>query len=230
MPVRSRLWIIVGFTVVALVCARLGLWQVERLRERRSANKAALAERSKPPLDLQNTDAPDSSLVSRRVRASGYYDHDHDIVLRGRAYQGVPGVEIVSPLLIGVGRPAVLVNRGFVPSPDAVSVSTDSLRQSGEVRIEGIALPIRSGRGAPLLHENQTTWADLDLAQLQGRLPYPIRSIYIRQSPDSSVSSFPRRLAPPPLDDGPHLSYAIQWFAFATMAVVFGIILSRSRS
>jgi cytochrome oxidase assembly protein ShyY1 len=32
------------------------------------------------------------------------------------------------------------------------------------------------------------------------------------------------------LDDGPHLSYAIQWFAFATIAVVgAGIVVARTR-
>jgi surfeit locus 1 family protein len=123
-----------------------------------------------------------------------------------------------------------LVNRGFVPAPDAVTVSTDSLRELGKVRVEGIALPIRSGRGAPIRHSGETTWAELDLGQLRSRLPYPIGPIYIRQSPDSSLPSFPRRLDPPPLDDGPHLSYAIQWFAFATMALVFGVILGRNAS
>jgi cytochrome oxidase assembly protein ShyY1 len=28
------------------------------------------------------------------------------------------------------------------------------------------------------------------------------------------------RLTPPPLDEGPHLSYAIQWFAFAAIALI----------
>jgi surfeit locus 1 family protein len=28
------------------------------------------------------------------------------------------------------------------------------------------------------------------------------------------------RVPPPPLGDGPHLSYALQWFAFATVALV----------
>jgi cytochrome oxidase assembly protein ShyY1 len=29
------------------------------------------------------------------------------------------------------------------------------------------------------------------------------------------------------LDDGPHLAYAIQWFAFAILALVFAGIMSR---
>jgi surfeit locus 1 family protein len=56
-------------------------------------------------------------------------------------------------------------------------------------------------------------------------MPYEVAPVYIRQAPDSALPRFPRRLEPPAIDDGPHLSYAIQWFAFAAMAMVFGVVL-----
>jgi surfeit locus 1 family protein len=225
---RSRLLLTGILVVVALVCARLGVWQVHRLKERRAANSIALAARSQPAVELSRSDtAGSTALINRRVWASGHYDHGHDIVLRGRVYLGVPGVEIVTPLLLGEGRGAVLVNRGFVPSPDAFTVVTDSLHEPGELRVEGIALPIPSGGGAPLKQAKETNWARLDLEALRARLPYPISPFYIRQAPDSALPRFPRRLDPPELDDGPHLSYAIQWFSFAVLAIVFGIVILR---
>jgi surfeit locus 1 family protein len=227
MRVSSRLLVLGLFVAVALVCARLGLWQVHRLRERRATNAVALAQRSKPPVTLDTGDLAGAGLIDRRVLASGRYDDAHPIILRGRAYQGVPGVEIVSPLVLENGGGTVLVNRGFVPTPDAFTIVPDSLREPGTVRVEGIALPIRSGGGAPLQQRDQTTWAALDLVALRQRLPYPIGPFYIRQLPDSTLSRFPRRLEPPALDDGPHLSYAIQWFAFSVMALVFGIVIAR---
>jgi surfeit locus 1 family protein len=51
-------------------------------------------------------------------------------------------------------------------------------------------------------------------------MPYPIADVYIVQSPDPALPQSPRRIEPPALDDGPHLSYAIQWFAFAVIAIV----------
>jgi surfeit locus 1 family protein len=229
MRVPSRLLVLVVFGAVALICARLGVWQVHRLRERRALNAAALAERSRPPMTIESSNAAGTGLIDRRVAASGRYDDDHAIVIRGRVYQGVPGVEVVSPLVLGSGQGAVLVNRGFVPAPDAFTIALDSLREPGVVRAEGIALPIRSGGGAPLARGAETTWAALDLEALGAHLPYPISPIYIRQLPDSALPRFPRRLDPPPLDDGPHLSYAIQWFAFSVMAVVFGMVIARQQ-
>ena len=229
MRVRSRLLLLGCFLAAALACARLGLWQVHRLRERRAVNAAALAAQSKPPVMIKEGEASGAGLIDRRVVASGRYDDDHTIILRGRVYQGVPGVEIVSPLLLHAGRSAVLVNRGFVPTPDAFTVEPDSLREPGTVRVEGIALPIRSGGGALLQQGDESTWAQLDLDALRARLPYPISTVYIRQSPDSTLPRFPRRLEPLSLDDGPHLSYAIQWFSFSVMALVFGVVLARQK-
>jgi surfeit locus 1 family protein len=229
MRVPSRLLLLGGFFAVALVFARLGLWQVHRLRERRAVNAEALAARSKPPVTIQRGEATGAGLIDRRVVASGRYDDDHAIILRGRVYQGVPGVEIVSPLVLDNGQSAVLVNRGFVPAPDAFTVDPHPLREPGRVRVEGIALPIRSGGGAVLQQREETTWAQLDLEALRARLPYKISPVYIRQLPDSALPRFPRRLEPLPLDDGPHLSYAIQWFSFSVMALVFGIVIGKQK-
>ena len=225
-----RLVLIVGFTVVALVFARLGLWQVDRLRERRAANRTALEARSAPRIRLDGATPITAGLDGREVSATGRYDHEHDVVLRGKAYGGSPGVEVVTPLVLEGGRVAILVNRGFLPTPDAVTAQTDSVREFGPVRVNGTALPITSGGGAPLERAGHTTWARLDREALGPRLPYQIAPVYIRQAPDAALPRFPRRLEPLPIDDGPHLSYAIQWFAFAVMAVVFGaVILNRAK-
>jgi surfeit locus 1 family protein len=229
MRAPSRLLLLGGFVVISLVCAALGVWQTRRLRERRTQNAVALAERQKPPVEIRTAHNTGPELIERRVAASGRYDDDHSIVLRARLYQGVPGVEIVSPLLLGDGRGAVLVNRGFVPTPDAFTIETDSLREPGTVRVTGIALPIGSGGGAPIAHGRETTWARLDLQALRSWLPYDVAELYIRQLPDSTLPRFPRRLDPPALDDGSHLSYAIQWFSFSAMALVFGIVIVRQR-
>jgi surfeit locus 1 family protein len=227
MSLRGRLLVIGSFGLVAVVCLVLGFWQLDRLKERRVANTAALKARAAPAVRLR-VEAISPDLAGRQVTALGHYDHVHDVVLRGRAYGGSPGVEIVSPLVLEGGRTAVLVNRGFVPTPDAVTVRTDSARELGRVRVEGTALTVPSGSGVPLEREGGTTWTRLDLEALSKRIPYRLAPIYIRQAPDSNLPRFPRRLDPLPIDDGPHLSYAIQWFAFAIMSIVFGgVILNR---
>jgi surfeit locus 1 family protein len=166
-------------------------------------------------------------MLGRRVTAEGRYDHLHDVVLRGREYDGVPGVEIVSPLMVGNGKTAVLVDRGFVPAPDAIRVAADSFREPGTRTVQGFLLPVPSGSGAPIVHEGRTTWGRLDLPALRATLPYQVYPYFIQQLPDSMLPRYPRRRPPSPLDDGPHLSYAIQWFSFAVIALVFAGIMAR---
>ncbi|HEU5040413.1 MAG TPA: SURF1 family protein [Gemmatimonadales bacterium] len=229
-PIPRRLFI-VFLVLSAGICARLGFWQLGRLEDRRAANRRAAEARAAPVVRLPEGPGGAGTLANRRVKASGRYDPANEIVVRGASYQGVPGVTVVTPLRLAGTDTVLLVTRGFVPSPDAVTVELDTLIEPGEVRVAGVALPVDSGAGRPLVRNERTTWGALDLAALRARLPYPIYPVVLRQAPDPALPRLPRRLEAPPLDDGPHLSYAVQWFLFATMALVFAaVVVGRWRS
>ena len=229
MSPTSRRTLIVLLMAGAAVCARLGFWQLDRLQERRVANRIAAEARAAPPVRLPERSGTAARLAHRRIEARGRYDHDNEIVVRGAALNGVPGVTVVTPLRLGGSDTALLVTRGFVPSPDAATVTLDSLREEGEVRVSGVAMPIDSGEGRPLERGGLMTWGRLDIAALSERLPYAVYPVAVRQAPDSGLPRLPRRLEPPPLNDGPHLNYAIQWFLFAGMAAVFAVVVVARR-
>ena len=216
---------------VALVCARLGIWQLDRLDQRRQTN-AAIAERlSGATITLRDMPQDTAGLLYRTVEIEGRYDVGRSIVLRGRAHEGMPGVHVLTPLRLPNGS-AVLVNRGWVPSPDAATVDLDALPPPAPDRVEGIALPFPAD-GVAVVDENafRVTWTILDLSALRRQFPYPLASFYVQALPtDDRAATVPRPLPPPKLDDGPHLGYAIQWFAFATIAVVgwASVVLRRS--
>jgi surfeit locus 1 family protein len=225
---RSRLAFLAFALLAGLICARLGFWQLSRLRERRASNARILASRELPLIDLDHG-APDSVAINRLVRASGSYDFNTEFVIRRQSMEGVPAVRVVTPLRPASGDTAVLVIRGIVPSPDANSVELDSLREPGPQRIEGVALSITTepGGGEPLETNGRTTWGRLDLGAIRKALPYPVRGLAILQRPDSLLPAFPRRIEPAPLDDGTHLSYAVQWFGFALTALIGGVVVAR---
>lgn len=224
---------------MAAACTALGFWQLDRLRTRRARNDAAIASRALPPTDLNAVaragDGGAGPLAERRVTAEGRYDPAHEIVLRGQVYRGTPGVYIATPLRLSGSDSAVLVTRGFAPSPDALTVDLAALAAdtSGTVRVAGLAetIPIRPDGGQALTHRGRESFRRLDLAALRARLPYPILDVTIIEIADSAGTdrAIPRRLPAPALDDGPHLNYALQWFAFATLAGVFAGIFVRGR-
>jgi len=216
---RRDLLALVGALLVAAVCVRLGLWQLDRLHQRRAYNALVAAARARPELELP---LPVDSLRDRRLRAHGAYDYARERLWHGRSYEGIPGVDFVTPLRLSDGT-AVLVDRGWAPSPDGYHVDQPAYREGDSAVVEGLGMAAPRGRG------------DVDPAALRDSLPYPLLSVVIQQLPPSTTLHRPpplhlTRWPLPALSDGPHLSYVVQWFSFAVIIVVGSLVLLRQRS
>jgi surfeit locus 1 family protein len=226
--------------LIAGACIRLGFWQLDRLEQRRARNAALRSALALPPLQVEGEVVEalmrkPSAYLNRRVRVRGIYDPAGEVVLRGRAHGGRPGVHLVTPLRIRGSGAAILVDRGWVPSPNAATVDPRGFREPEAREVTGILQPIsRSGDPVPLPIEidglRVPSYQRLDLATLRGRSADPLLPVYLRQLPDSAGGEPPLRSPLPEMDEGPHLGYAIQWFSFAAIAVIgFLILLFRSR-
>jgi len=227
LPPRKVLW---GLTLIAVtICFGMALWQLSRLQARRRVNATALAQRDLPIIELGGGARVSGSLENRRVRLEGHYDLAHPILLRQFYHEGAPGVRVVMPLLPSQGDSATLVLRGFLPSADGMRVDLTLLPDPGPVVVEGVAfrIPETTDSGGRLEDRGLLTWRRLDRGEVSRLLPYRVREIYVLQERMEPTGGRMFRLEPPPLDDGPHLSYAFQWTAFGVTAFVVGWILAR---
>jgi Uncharacterized conserved protein len=215
--------------VTALIFSRLGVWQLQRLSERRARNSALAARLKTPPVPLAQLPADTPSAHWRRVIVRGSYDFDHEIVLSGRTYDGSPGVQILTPLHPDSGGAAVLVNRGWVYSPDAASVDLGKWDEPPHSTVSGYVEDfVQGGRGITRLPSHPNAWTRLDGTELSVAFPFPIAPYYLvaldtlaeSRRMNGIPSLTPVRLGLPVMDDGPHLNYAIQWFTFAVVALV----------
>lgn len=230
MTPRARGYLFFGITLVlAGIFSRLGIWQLARLRERRAYNRTVEAARTLPPvsLDAGSVIPAAERLAFRRVTVTGRYDSAGELVLRGQSVKGVAGVRLVTPLRIAGRDTLVLVQRGFVPSPDATTVDQEAYRDSGVVRVAGVVSLLPDSEPAADRRELKggTTYRRVDLRAARQQASAPVLPLLILQTPDSGLPATPRRDDPPALDDGPHLSYAIQWFAFTITALVAGVLV-----
>ena len=219
-------------SLVAVTCVALGIWQIARLHQKQQFNDAVRAGLALPPAPVETLlpDGVDPDAVRyRRAEATGTYDTEHGFVLYGRTQDSQAGNHLLTPLMLSDGR-AILVDRGWVPldidEPDA----PEAAPPSGEVDVEGVLFssegdpPGAVDTGGPA----ETTLSKVDLQTIQAQLPYPIAPSYLvlqRQTP-AQPDGLPEPSPLPELSDGPHLSYAIQWFTFAVIAVAGFVVLA----
>lgn len=228
---RRILWFLLTLAVGALG-VRLGVWQLGRLAERRSANRITAAARALPPLRLPGN-AGTSPTAERLAIVEGEYDESRQFVVRGRLVREIPSVLVITPLRFPGTDTALLVNRGYVPTPDAMTPPESSAYSEPGMRtVHGVLQSVPDdGDGAPASRGGRETWHRLDLAAMRARLPYPVFDAYLIAEPESAGTAhtargriYPIRAQPPALSNGPHLSYAIQWFGIGAAAVVFGVV------
>jgi surfeit locus 1 family protein len=227
--VTVRKWILsilaIGFAGLSI---SLGFWQLRRLSARRAANAILAARRSAPEVPLDSLPRDTSSAHFRRVRIGGTYDYANEIILTLRGRQGSPGVNIITPIRRPGNDTAVLVNRGWVYSPDGIEVDAAKWREGDTINASGFVetFPTVGPFDAP----NPTrprSMRRLRRSDLTKLFPYPIANYYVVLTDSAVTPNAPPRVEPAPLDEGPHQNYAIQWFSFAAISIIGLVIFLR---
>jgi surfeit locus 1 family protein len=218
--------------VAAAVCVRLGIWQLSRLAERRARNADVAARLTQPPTTRDRLPADTAARHDRRVRVMGVPLYDREFVLVNRTRNGSPGVHIVTPVRVAGSDTLVLVNRGWIYSGNGTDVDLPRWREGDALAIDGY-LEIPSRRPGPARLGASRAWRWLDPVLVGQALGAPVtRDYVVAEATPAEVETPPQdrpvRVPAPALDEGSHLSYAIQWFSFATVALVGGVAFARS--
>ncbi len=209
--------------VFAVACCALGTWQLNRRAE-------ALAEVARIDANYDADAVPVAGAlpepaafdVDQRwlvVALSGEYLVDEEVVVRNRPFEGSSGFEVITPFRLDDGT-VFMVDRGWIaqasdgrPSeyaaPPTGHVQVDARLKAGEERIAG-----RTSTGIE--------FATIDLDELADRVGEPSYTgaygVLVQTGADADEP--PLAAARPVRDEGPHLSYALQWFVFALLAFV----------
>ena len=221
--------------LVAATCVRLGFWQLDRLQQRRDLNTLAATRMADPPVDLADLPPDSAGAAWRRVRLAGGCESEQ-IVLAARSRHGAPGVHLLCRFRARDGR-VVLLDRGWVHSADARTVVPEVYRHAPrDTVLEAIVVPfppgeadsrVRSARAAP---PGSGTRPDaprviyrLNRAQARAVTGLDLPPWYVQAT--GAGGTIPVPADPPDLTEGPHLGYAVQWFSFATIALVGWLVL-----
>jgi cytochrome oxidase assembly protein ShyY1 len=221
----SRRWVLFALFVVVLgvACWRLGVWQFDRLQERRADN--AIIERNLrapavPVTEVMSTGHPlPAQQQWRRVTVTGTYQVDEETLVRYQTRDGRPGVNVLTPLRSAAG-PTVLVDRGWMQVTNDPTAHVDAPDPApGEVTVTGWALPDQGGE------PDQVTPNDGEVRLVSSRgftalTEGPLLHGYVAAEEERPAPQGPLvRAEPPELSSGPHFFYGLQWWFFAALAV-----------
>jgi len=137
-------------------------------------------------------------------------------------------VHVLTPLRLLDGG-VVMVNRGWVYAPDAMTIDAARWREheGDTITVRGYAETYPGRDRAPLPASARVVRA-LDSTAIARLVGTPILPYFVVQTSDSARSpTAPVRMGEPVLADGSHRSYAIQWFSFALVGLIGGALLLR---
>jgi cytochrome oxidase assembly protein ShyY1 len=223
---RSRRWAgYLALTILfAVVCVGLGNWQLDRRGQALAELARIDANFDSDPVALREALPELESFTEdqkwMQVEMTGTYLSDDELLVRNRPLNINPGFEVLTPLLLADGT-VFVVDRGWLPTgedqnaPDVVpaaptgQVSVVARLKAGE--------PVLAGRSAT---GNQI--ATIHLPDVAERLGEPTFTgaygLMVTESP--SAAERPTVVAKPIRDEGPHLSYAFQWYVFALLGFI----------
>jgi cytochrome oxidase assembly protein ShyY1 len=224
-------WIVVHLGVLALVIlmSYLAFWQLSRLDQKKSFNATLTAHSTAPVLKVEDIVSTDIEAIEwRRVELSGSYMSDKIVTVINRSQNGAAGYDVLVPFRTTTNQ-TFLVNKGFMqlsmPLPTLRTTPLTVLGYIRDTQSRGTLGAIDSTDAAvrefqrfdiPLISERLGVDTPPLFVQLRNELPAP-------------TEQWPAPVSLPELNEGTHLSYAVQWFFFALTALVAWVVVVRRK-
>ena len=228
----ARRWLLlVAALLAAALTARLGVWQLDRARQKLELQAAVDAQTASAP--LRNEDLAADGQLHRRVTLRGQWVAERTVWLDNRPMDGRAGFYVVTPLRLAGRADAILVQRGWAPRDPVSRARLPAIvTPTGEVEVVGrlAASPSRlyelgDGAAGPIRQ-------NLDPTAFAAEAGLALLPLTVVQT-DGADDGLSRHWPAPDLGLHKHYGYAFQWFALCalilTLYVWFQLLRPRLR-
>ena len=137
----------------------------------------------------------------RRVAVSGQFDFSHEVVLRNRRYEGIPGVYALAPLKLEGSEYYILVSRGFIPLPYSPLEERKKFQRDAQITFTGLlkeTVPPKFLAPSDPVAGDVKPWVDawlrVDLANMQKQLPYKILPVFLEVMESGDVKGVEEKI------------------------------------
>lgn len=211
--------------VFALATSALSWWQFDRRNQRVDRINQVLENYDRSPVDYFDltwevkADGT-SDMEWTPALVSGQYLPQHSVLVRNRPLSGQAGFLQLVPLQLSDGR-ILIIERGWIAaSSELITPESNPLPDATYHE-----LTVRLRVGEPNLGRDPAeTLASIDLAAIKESLAGvgPVITDHYGRiaSEEPTYEATPIAMPKPSLNEGNHLSYAIQWIIFGLMAFV----------
>ena len=213
---------------LVLLCIWAANWQYTRGVDRHARNNVIEERIAQSPIELSARDADPVNNEWQSVSTNGRFDSNQQILLRNRYSEGKYGFEVLTLFTSNSGE-KFWVDRGWVQAgatattpPEVTKVPEVDVSITGRFRLDS-SLPRGSFFALP--GDGQGLVSELNA---QSQLDTEKFYIDLLSGSDPSLTpAVPAQL--PPLSDGPHMAYALQWLFFGGLIVYGRILIRRTR-
>ena len=213
-------WLVL-VVLFSLATSLLSWWQFDRRQDRVAKIEMVTANYDIPavPLSEISWDFENGEPINewRQVAITGAYLPEQAVIVRNRPLNGQPGFLQLVPMLLSSGQ-ILMVERGWLAAGDPVTVPATNPIPDALPR----ELVVRLRLSEPDLNRDAVPGqlASLHIASLQDVLGTSLITDYYGRlvSETPAMAENPRPMAKPSLNEGNHLSYALQWILFGIMA------------
>ncbi|MDO5492523.1 MAG: SURF1 family protein [Nesterenkonia sp.] len=212
-------------TLFALACVFLAQWQIDRRDQALEEIGRVVSNYDEDPVsysevrELFHDPSADDEWTVTRV--TGEYLEDETRLVRNRAHAGSIGYEQLVPFSVAGTDDVVVVSRGWLPTDSADGSRPAYMPQPPEGEVEMV---MRLKPGEPEIDRDapagQLASVDLDEYATEVDRDLVLGAYGQMASEDPAPEETPQQLARPELDEGPHLSYSMQWYAFGLLGFV----------
>ena len=219
-------------TIVALafifLCLIAADWQYTRGVDRQARNNVIEERIARAPIDLTARDEVLGNNEWQSMTTTGRFDSTQQILLRNRYWEGKYGYEVLT-LFTSTSGEKFWVDRGWVQAgatattaPVVTAVPDTEVSITGRFRLDS-SLPQGSFFALPASGEGL-------VSELNAQAKLDTEKFYIDLLSGSEASLTPAAPAQlPPLSDGPHKAYALQWLFFGGLIIYGRILIRRTR-
>ncbi len=227
-PLPSWLPLVVGALLV-IQFAGLSAWQISRGLEKRATQFAYRDESS-----YATWQSGDEVRSFQRLKITGTYDGEHQIVLDNIIINSRYGHYVITPFEVAADKPLLLINRGWVqPSADKFDVDQLGLLKT-EVSVRGRAgsLP-RAGYKMGTAIMPTESWPKHavypSIEEVSAALGRDVQAFVLLMDHDEE-NGFLRHWVPSEFGPGKHFGYALQWFAMGAVLAALLVWNYRKKS